>query len=65
MNQKQILDELFWYLEAHNDDEISTERLLAIMEDATTQYNLEHNTSFDPYATMLDWADWHNKLEDY
>ena len=43
----KLSDELFWFIDAHNDDDLPDGAWFAVLEDAVTYWNKKHGTNFD------------------
>lgn len=53
MKDKTLLpDELYYFIDAHNDDDAPDGAWWAILEDAVSYWNKEHGTNFDENDTV-------------
>jgi len=52
---KEMNDELFWFIDAHDDDDLSDGAWWAVLEDAVRYWNKEHGTELDENDTVHEY----------
>ena len=58
---EQFSDELFWFMDAHNFDDMSDGAWWATLEGSVWAWNEKHKTHFDENETVHAYLEWKGK----
>jgi hypothetical protein len=48
-------DELYYFVDAHNDDDLSDGAWMQVLKDAVSYWNADHKTNLDEHDTVQEY----------